>query len=279
MRGRITGGARRATHPAAVPAMLLLALLLAGSGCARAPRPVATEGTPPRQPSAIPPVRDLAPPGVTQLVIVSGSGWDSTGGTLRRYERADARAPWVAVGGAVPVVVGRNGLAWDARSAPAGTANVKREGDGRAPAGTFTLDMAFGFAPNAEMRWLRIPYMHLTPDTECVDDVASVHYNRIVRREGVPGVDWNSSERMRAIEQYRLGVLVGYNAAPPQPGVGSCIFLHVWAGPGTSTAGCTAMAERDLRELLLWLRRERQPMLVQLPASEWARLGPRIGVR
>jgi L,D-peptidoglycan transpeptidase YkuD (ErfK/YbiS/YcfS/YnhG family) len=88
----------------------------------------------------------------------------------------------------------------------------------------------------------------------------------------VPRVDWSSAERMREIEQYRIGAMVEYNAAPPRAGRGSCIFLHVWGGPGTSTAGCTAMPERALREVVLWLDRARRPMLVQLPLAELARL-------
>ena len=70
---------------------------------------------------------------------------------------------------------------------------------------------------------------------------------------------------MREIEQYAFGVHVAYNA-PPRPARGSCIFLHVWAGPGSVTAGCTAMTEQALRALMGWIDPARRPMLVQLPA-------------
>jgi D-alanyl-D-alanine dipeptidase len=112
----------------------------------------------------------------------------------------------------------------------------------------------------------------LDQGSDCVDDVASRHYNTVVNRAAVPAIDWNSAEHMRAIDQYRLGVIVGYNAAPPRAGRGSCIFLHIWGGPGSVTAGCTAMEETHLRELMRWLAPERRPMIVQLPAGEMARM-------
>jgi L,D-peptidoglycan transpeptidase YkuD (ErfK/YbiS/YcfS/YnhG family) len=77
---------------------------------------------------------------------------------------------------------------------------------------------------------------------------------------------------MRSIEQYRLGVIVGYNAAPPKRGLGSCIFLHIWAGPGSTTAGCTAMDAGALGEAMTWLDPARRPTLVQLPSAAYARL-------
>lgn len=207
----------------------------------------------------------------TQLIVVTTVGWDTTGGLLRRYERDAPGERWRAVGGVVPVVVGRGGLAWDGAYRPDGAAPAKREGDGRAPAGVFAIDTAFGFAPAAQAAWIRMPYVPLTGASECVDDPASVHYNTVVERGVVPRVDWSSAERMRQVDQYRLGAIVGYNT-PPRAGLGSCIFLHVWAGPGTSTSGCTAMAETDLRALLLWADGARRPVLVQLPDAEYARL-------
>ena len=47
-----------------------------------------------------------------QLVVVTTPGWDSTTGTLQRFERARNGDAWHAVGTATPIVVGRTGLAW-----------------------------------------------------------------------------------------------------------------------------------------------------------------------
>jgi D-alanyl-D-alanine dipeptidase len=207
-----------------------------------------------------------------QLVLVVTPSWDTTSGTLRRYVRSSATSPWRRVGPAVPVVVGASGLAWGADSLGAPGDPHKREGDGRSPAGIFPLDSAFGFAPASAMSSLRVPYVPLLAGTECVDDTASVHYNTVVDRDRVPRVDWNSAEHMRRIPQYQVGVLVGYNTRPVRTGRGSCIFLHIWNGPGSSTAGCTAFPRADVEQLLAWLDATRQPVLVQLPAAEYARL-------
>ena len=217
-------------------------------------------------------VRPAAIRRASQLLVVTTATWDTTGGILRRYSR-DASGRWRAEGARVPIVVGRTGLAWGAGFARAAAAGepAKREGDGKAPAGVFLLGRAFGFAPTAKAVRTRLPYLRLVETTECVDDTASAHYNAIVDRARVPGVDWNSSERMRRIELYRLGVVVDYNARPAFAGRGSCIFLHVWSGPGSSTAGCTAMAEPALAEVVRWLDPARRPVLVQLTDAAYAR--------
>jgi len=211
------------------------------------------------------------PAAARQLVLVVTPTWDTTSGTMRTYARSSAHAPWRRVGPSVPVVVGASGLAW-ADSLGADGDPHKREGDGRSPAGVFPLDSAFGFAPASAMTQLRLPYVPLLAGTECVDDTSSVHYNTVVDRDRVPKVDWTSSEHMRRIAQYQVGVMVGYNTKPIQPRRGSCIFLHIWNGPGSSTAGCTAFPRADVEALLTWLDPKQEPVLVQLPAVEYSRL-------
>jgi D-alanyl-D-alanine dipeptidase len=208
-----------------------------------------------------------------QLVVVTTPGWTATTGSMQRFERAGSTSEWRAVDRPAPVVVGRTGIAWgvgfDGVSAEG---PHKYEGDGKAPAGMFPLDTVFGFAPRDSMEGVRLPYVQLRATTDCVDDTASSHYNTVVDRESVQRVDWSSAERMRQVEQYRLGVIVGYNANPPVRGRGSCIFLHIWSGPRSHTAGCTAFDERSLREVITWLDPTKRPLLVQLTANDYANL-------
>src|SRR6478735_6106654 len=51
----------------------------------------------------------------TQMVLVVTPAWDSTSGSLRRFERAAPTGAWRQVGGTVAIVVGRTGVAWDDR--------------------------------------------------------------------------------------------------------------------------------------------------------------------
>ena len=151
-----------------------------------------------------------------QLVVVTTSGWTSTTGTIRRFERSGSMYEWRSIDQPVPVVVGRTGIAWGVGFDGVSTEGPhKREGDGKSPAGMFPLDTVFGFAPPGSMQSVRMPYVQLLPSTDCVDDSASSHYNTVVDRGSVPRVDWSSAERMRSIRLYEVGVIVGYNAMPP----------------------------------------------------------------
>lgn len=214
----------------------------------------------------------------TQLVVVRTAGWNAVDGTLQRYERKAAGKKWQAVGKPITVVVGKTGLAWgigvvsaDELHASGVYDPIKKEGDGKAPAGIFHLSHAFGYAGQEQPAW-KMPYISLTPSVECVDDSESTFYNRVVDRASV-SPDWNSSEHMlRSDELYRWGVVVDHNADPPQAGSGSCIFLHIWRGPGQGTVGCTAMPREELELLLAWLDPARKPLLVQMPNAQYERL-------
>lgn len=221
-----------------------------------------------------------APPlltGARQLILVITPGWNDVQGQLRRFERDAPGQPWRPVGQAGAIVVGRNGTAWDPLASPVIPGPQKAEGDGRAPAGVFSLGRAFGFAPAGEADWLKLPYLPVVEGIECVDDPASTVYNQIVDRRRVQSPDWNSSERMREVgEAYRWGVIVNYNT-PAVARRGSCIFLHIGGDEGRGTAGCTAMPAADLRAVMAWLDPARAPALVQVPnaayeklKSEWA---------
>jgi D-alanyl-D-alanine dipeptidase len=204
-----------------------------------------------------------------EAIVVTTSGWNSVDGTLVRYEKSDGK--WHQVGDTVETVVGKNGLGVDGVMELSSTAGqpVKKEGDGRSPAGIFAIGEAFGFAPSAPD--LKLPYRPLVDSIECVDDASSSSYNEIVDRQQIANPDWNSSEKMRSIDVYKEGAVVKYNDQR-FAGAGSCIFLHIWKAPGRGTAGCTAMPEDKLKELLGWLDAAKKPVLVQLPEPVYKQL-------
>ncbi|MBZ5491035.1 MAG: hypothetical protein LAO76_08900 [Acidobacteriia bacterium] len=212
----------------------------------------------------------------TQMIVVTTESWDSPQGTLRRYERERSGNPWHAVGGPIAVMIGKSGLGWGTGLlAPPREASdpVKKEGDGKAPAGVFRLSKTFGYAAQAQPGW-KMPYISLTPTIECVDDEKSKFYNTLVDTSTI-APDWGSHEKekmRRSDDLYRWGILVGHNADPPVPGGGSCIFMHIWRGPAQPTVGCTAMPQADLEMLLGWLDPERKPLLVQLPVAQYQKL-------
>lgn len=207
-----------------------------------------------------------------QAVVVTTGGWSAFKGEARIYEREDTNSKWKPIGKSFPVVVGANGMAWsdglnELPSDTGGRLLMKTEGDGKSPAGIFNLTSAFGTGEKNDK--INLHYTKLEKYTECVDDVKSMHYNRIVNRMQVGNFDWQSSEKMLEITpQYDLGVFVGHNAEQ-QAGAGSCIFLHVWKNAETGTLGCTAMAKENMEAVLSRLDAKKNPVLIQLPLEDY----------
>jgi zinc D-Ala-D-Ala dipeptidase len=209
-----------------------------------------------------------------QLILVTTRGWNAVDGEMKLYERDSINEKWKAVGEKIPIVVGRNGMAWGTglHGGAIGAGPVKKEGDGRSPAGIFSLSSAFGYASRDQVGDVKLPYVQAVATLECVDDPQSKHYNSIIDRAGVENPDWKSSERMRRDDdQYRWGVVVDHNAKA-EPGRGSCIFMHIWEAPGKGTAGCTAMNPSPMENVLRWLDSKKRPAIVQLPRAEFERL-------
>jgi D-alanyl-D-alanine dipeptidase len=205
----------------------------------------------------------------SQMVVVTARDWTATEGSLLRFERADRS--WQQVGPSIPVVLGRGGLGWGLGLNPTSSSGPqKREGDGRSPAGIFRLTYAFGYAPAEAVKEIKLPYVQCTESVECVDDTHSAYYNIIVDRHSVAKVDWKSSEKMRMTDgEYKLGVFIAHNSSPAEPGAGSCVFMHIWKGPGHPTSGCTAMSLGAIESLLGWLDPRSLPVLVQLPREQY----------
>ncbi len=209
-----------------------------------------------------------------QAVVVLSANWDDPTARMLRFERVSAAKPWSPVGHAVPVNLGRTGLAWGRSKLisdkdPSSTVGpTKKEGDGKAPAGLFPFLQAFGY-PTSPKGYSdsNLPFL-VVESQQCVDDATSEHYNTIVEPAKVGGATWNSAETMK-IDLYRMGLVVGHNCPDAKPGKGSCIFFHLQSGAKAPTSGCTAMDAASLSNLLLWLKRDAQPVVLQLPQSEF----------
>jgi D-alanyl-D-alanine dipeptidase len=199
---------------------------------------------------------------------------------MNAFERIGATANWKERGPGFAVVVGKNGLGkgqglarLDFEGAP-----KKKEGDDRAPAGIFRLSSAFGYASARSAAWAKLPYLALSKQVEGIDDPNSRYYNKLVDRSKIAKIDWRSSEQMRRDDDlYKWGVIVEHNPAAI-PGAGSCIFLHIWKSSSASTAGCTAMPERDLVRLIRWLNPARHPILVQMPRAVYRSVRAKYGL-
>ncbi|MFL6593356.1 MAG: L,D-transpeptidase [Luteimonas sp.] len=210
-----------------------------------------------------------------QMVLVVSDDWNSDHGSLRTFDRI-AAGEWQATGVPQPVTLGRAGSAWglglnDARQ----DGPVKREGDGRSPAGVFGIGEAFGYAPVVATA---LPYASMQASHYCVDVSGSPLYNRIVDADVVgAGAVRGATEPMRrdlhadGDQRYRLGFVIEHNRQQAPMG-GSCIFAHLWKSPRDATTGCTAMDPATMTRLLGWLRPDRDPVFVLLPMDAYERL-------
>ena len=214
-----------------------------------------------------------------QLVIVITADWSATQGSLYRYERE--REVWVQRDAAIPVSVGSKGSAWGLGIHSAQAGPQKTEGDGRSPAGLFTIGTAFGYSASERSR---LRYQAMTQFDYCIDVNHSPLYNRIVdeRVMGRSAIEGSTEPMRRDVhvngdQRYKLGFVIEHNpmAAPMK---GSCIFAHVWGAKGQPTAGCTAMEERSMRDLLEWLDSTKQPLFVLLPQAEYSRVAASWGL-
>ena len=127
----------------------------------------------------------------------------------------------------------------------------------------------------------RFPYERSDGDLICIDDAENEYYNMVVdmRDKGLDAAKLPSHEDMvRTDDLYKYTVFVEHNAVSTEPGAGSCIFLHLWSGEDSHTAGCTAMSEPDMVDLLSWLDPEKKPVLVQLTLRSYMRLREKWGL-
>ena len=132
----------------------------------------------------------------------------------------------------------------------AGLALQKSEGDRCTPIGTWPLRRVFYRTDRTLAPVTALSVMPIAPIMGWCDDPADVWcYNRLVTLPHRHGHEtlW------RHDGLYDIIVEIGYNDAPPRPGLGSAIFLHV-ASPGFEpTAGCVAIAKEDLDRVLTFL--------------------------
>ena len=198
-------------------------------------------------------------PNTKQLIVVSTKNWSVPNGKLQRYEKKNNS--WHTVGKAIRIKLGRNGLGWGRglHTIPKNAKIIKKEGDGKAPAGIFTLKQAFGYNPFV----VEYPYEVYKTTDHCVDDVNSKLYNKIVDSTKVKS-DYKSKEHMKfPKDYYKYGIVVNHNhidEAGAVKGAGSCIFMHIKKVP---TAGCTVMNESEMKEIIKWLDADKDPLLVQ----------------
>jgi L,D-peptidoglycan transpeptidase YkuD (ErfK/YbiS/YcfS/YnhG family) len=226
--------------------------------CALAPGPATADFSLPRTSS--------------QCIVGIAGDWNSSRAQLQRYRRDGGK--WKPEGNPWPARLGKQGLVWGSGLHPVPqNATRKQEGDGRAPAGVFSLGGVWGYAPRMELH-PALPYRQVTPRDLWVEDPRSPLYNRHVVLPRPPASEWERKQQMKQQDPaHSLKLFIAHNAAPSTvPGAGSSIFFHIWRQDGGKpSAGCTTMAEAELRRMISWIDPTRKPLYVLLPRAEYGR--------
>lgn len=209
-------------------------------------------------------------PRVQQLVVSIAPDWNSMTGRLQMFERA--ADGWKAVSKPVPVLYGKNGLAWGRGVRGQDEQGLKKvERDKRAPAGIFEIGKIYTYEAKLP-EGADYPFHQVTEADAWVDDPRSPQYNQHVVIDPKNAPAWFSHERMRPGDfAYHWLIEIKHNENPAVPGAGSAIFFHIRRGETRPTSGCTTMAEENLVNLVRWLRAGKHPHYALLPWDEYQR--------
>jgi L,D-peptidoglycan transpeptidase YkuD (ErfK/YbiS/YcfS/YnhG family) len=205
-----------------------------------------------------------------QVIVVTADSWRTSYATLRAYER-DGEGRWRMVVDATPARLGWSGLY---------KSDQRRQGTGKTPAGTFAIPWAFGRKadPGTQLRYRQFDrddawtYNPRNPRTYNVFQDAPVSwdsYGSYVEELWSYGAQYNYV----AVMDYNLpdGPIrrgpdgVRRVTKPADTRAGGGIFLHV--SNGKPTAGCIAIPEGTMRDVLRWIDPDRKPVIVVGPES------------
>jgi len=214
-----------------------------------------------------------------QLLLMISDDWQATQGKLYQFEKQQGQ--WHRIEESTSVTLGRTGLAWGLGLHDKQKGQYKKEGDGKAPAGVFTLGDAFGYLPDLVTG---LTYQAMSANDYCIDVKGSQFYNQIIssKQHGEKAIKGSSEPMRRDIhlnndQVYKKGLIINHNSQNIS-GEGSCIFIHVWRSIDKPTAGCTAMEETQMANILKWLDKTKQPVYVALPKAEYKKLKERWGL-
>jgi L,D-peptidoglycan transpeptidase YkuD (ErfK/YbiS/YcfS/YnhG family) len=172
----------------------------------------------------------------TQVISVVGVGGSNA--KVDVYERT--AAGWQADAAGIPAHVGSAGMAPETH-----------DGQMLTPMGVFTLDFAFGTAPNPGGG---LQYVQVDRDHWWDGDMKSPTYNtmQVCKKAQCP-FDTNPSSGTENLDipQYKHAVVMGVNKQRV-PGNGGAFFLHT--SDGGPTAGCVSIDDQTLVGIMKWLR-------------------------
>ncbi len=135
---------------------------------------------------------------------------------------------------------------WRCAVGKAGLVKAKREGDGATPIGIWPLRRLLYRADRLPRPKTALSCQAIDPTDGWCDAPDDPAYNQPIR------LPYAASHEVLCRDDalYDLVVVLGYNDAPPVPGLGSAIFLHLTRDDYGGTEGCVALTREHLLTLL-----------------------------
>ena len=127
-----------------------------------------------------------------------------------------------------------------------GITNSKIEGDKCTPSGIYSIEKIYYREDRLYMPELDFQIIPINKNFGWCDDIHSIYYNKFIKFP----FSYSAEFLYREDDIYNIICVINYNTNPIIKNKGSAIFLHVANSDYAETAGCLALKQNDLIELL-----------------------------
>ena len=127
-----------------------------------------------------------------------------------------------------------------------GITNSKIEGDKCTPTGIYSIEKIYYREDRLSMPKLDFQTIPINKNSGWCDDIRSTYYNKFIKFP----FSYSAEFLYREDDIYNIICIISYNTNPIIKNKGSAIFLHVANIDYSRTAGCLALKQDDLIELL-----------------------------
>ena len=182
---------------------------------------------------------------VDQLLVAINDNDSSNKAIVVALEKVNKK--WKIKLGPVQASIGRTGFALPGE---------KMEGDGKSPTGIFDLGQLYTYEASVKTS---LPFIQTNSEDKWIDDPNHENYNSHIRGNTTA----KSFEHLKLSSiDYKYCMVIEYNTHPVVKGKGSAIFFHLADANYSPTAGCVAIKESDMDQILLWLDPNKQKAIL-----------------
>ena len=182
---------------------------------------------------------------VEQLLVAINNNDSADKAIVVALEKVNKK--WKIKIGPVQASIGRAGFALPGE---------KIEGDGKSPTGIFDLGQLYTYEASVNTS---LPFIQTNAEDKWIDDPNHENYNTHIRGNTTA----KSFEHLKLSSiDYKYCMVIEYNTHPVVKGKGSAIFFHLADANYSPTAGCVAIKESDMDQILLWLDPNKQKAIL-----------------